>query len=443
MQDHECEYKQRVIELEARVSELETALKMALQKIEELTAELAKYKKPPKNSSNSGTPASQDPYRKYPKREKSSRSNGGQSGHKGHHRPCVEKPDEIEYLYPEHCLYCKGEHLIPLADWHESCQEVDIPPIQPVVKEYRACWSKCATCGKKSKAQLPGHLNPPVQLGPRITALTGYLKVCHHLSHQRISQLFSDVLGLSISQGSVENHLQRLSFNLSSTIESIRQALRTSWIVGSDETRNRINGKNGYTWVFHTQAVCLFVSTGTRSYEVIEKVFGEQFPLVWVSDRYNAQLKVPCQHQLCLVHIVRNLQYAIDSEQSAWAHALQTLLRETMHFRKQHADNYDPLEPNTFRHIKRFEEKLLQLFTHPPPQEEERKLFQGLLARQKQLLYFLHDPHVPFENNASERALRNRVIHRKVIGGFRMMHGSQAFDTISSDLPLKIQAISN
>src|SRR5579884_4011606 len=112
MQEHECEYKQRVLELEARVSELETALKAALQKIEELTAELSKYKKPPKNSANSGTPPSQDPYRKYPKREKSSRSNGGQSGHKGHHRPCVEKPDEIEHLYPQHCLYCKGENLI-------------------------------------------------------------------------------------------------------------------------------------------------------------------------------------------------------------------------------------------------------------------------------------------------------------------------------------------
>ncbi len=416
--DHTCEHRQRVQELEQEIAVLE--------------AELEKYKKPPKDSSNSGTPPSLDPYRKYPEREKSNRSTGGQPGHKGHYRAVVETPDCVEPVYPQSCSHCGSEELTGLPDYQDICQEVDIPPLKPCVTEYRQHWAQCNRCGKRSKASFPSRLKATVQLGPQVNALTGYLKVCHHLSHVRIQQLLSDILGLSISQGSVENHLQRLANNLTGSIEAIRQTLRQTWLVLSDETRNRVNANNEYTWVFHTHTVCLFVSVKTRGYEVIEGVFGEDFPEVWVSDRYNAQLKVPCQHQLCLPHVVRNLQYPIDAEQSLWATSLQTLLRETMHFRKQEGNDYDPLETKTFRQIKQFESQLQLLFFHPPPQPEERKLFNGLLGRQTQLLYFLQDPNVPYDNNGSERALRNRVVHRKVSGGFRMAHGSQAYDAISS-----------
>ena len=40
---------------------------------------------------------------------------------------------------------------------------------------------------------------------------------------------------------------------------------------------------------------------------------------------------------------------------------------------------------------------------------------------------FLDDPNVPFDNNASERALHPAVIHRKVIGGFRSLRGAIAY----------------
>lgn len=425
--EHHCEYRQRLEQLEQQFAALE-------MKLAEVCNELARYKKPPKNSSNSGTPPSQDLYRKYPKRQKSEAPNGGQPGHPGHHRKMVETPDAIVPVHPEACPHCGSQDLAPLPQYKETCQEVDIPPIQPIVTEYRAHWSRCNRCHKKSKAVFPEPLNPPVQLGPRVRALTGYLKVCHYLSHQRIQHLLEDILGLSVSQGSIENHLQHLSKNLGENLQTIRQALRQSWLVGSDETRNRVQGKNEYTWVFQTPKVCLFVSIKSRAYQVIETLFGEKFPDVWVSDRYHAQLKVPCQHQLCLAHLVRNLQYAIDAEQSQWAASLQSLLRETMHFRKQQGDDYAPLESNTFRQVKQYETRLQALFTHPPPQaqSEERKLFNHLFARQAQMLYFLKDPQVPFDNNASERALRNRVVHRKVTGGFRSRAGVDAYDTIAS-----------
>jgi transposase len=48
------------------------------------------------------------------------------------------------------------------------------------------------------------------------------------------------------------------------------------------------------------------------------------------------------------------------------------------------------------------------------------------------LFVFLHISGVPYDNNASERALRNSVIHRKVSGGFRSDAGAEAHAVVAS-----------
>lgn len=50
----------------------------------------------------------------------------------------------------------------------------------------------------------------------------------------------------------------------------------------------------------------------------------------------------------------------------------------------------------------------------------------------KNILLFLEDKEVPATNNASERALRNRVIKNKVSGCFRSELGAFCNDILSS-----------
>jgi hypothetical protein len=72
------------------------------------------------------------------------------------------------------------------------------------------------------------------------------------------------------------------------------------------------------------------------------------------------------------------------------------------------------------------------LFSNSPPGNEAEKLYKGLIGRQKQLILFLENPKVPATNNGSERALRNRVVHRKVCGCFRTPDGAKSHDVIAS-----------
>jgi transposase len=417
--EHTCEYREKVSELEKRLAAIE--------------AELAEYKKPKKNSGNSGVPPSQDRNRKrYPQREKSDRSSGGQAGHPGHYHPLSENPDEIIPLLPQVCVHCGSLELEVLDQGGEVRQEIDIPPVKEYVREYRQCIAQCRVCGQSSKGIFPDSVQAPVQMSPSIQGLVGYLKVRYHLSHQKISRFCQELLGIQLSEGSVQNSLKRLADTLKPVYMLVKEMLKQTFVLHSDESTNKVSGKNGYVWVFTNASLCLFVSATSRGYTVIEELFGNHFPSVWVSDRYNAQLKVNTRHQLCLAHLIRDCRYLIEAKESQWASDLKLLFQEAIAFRNQHGQEFNPTEPEQAQKIQHFQKRLSECFAQPPPSPLENKLFQGLLNRQEQLLLFLQYPDVPPTNNTAEQALRNRVVHRKITGGFRTHTGSRYYDIIAS-----------
>jgi transposase len=429
--------KRTEAEWEAWVESLMKVIEEQAEKIKGLEARLEKYEKPPKDSGNSSLPPSQDKKRKYPEREKSGKKRGGQLGHTGHHHPFSE-PDTIEQIYPETCEHCGCSELQPLETYGEARQEVNLPELKAVVKEYRSCRGLCRRCGEVSRGQFPDPLKAPVQMGASLTPLIGYLKQVHHLSHQRIVSFFADIFQLSVSEGFVENHLEILKDNLSPLYQQIGQAIQGETVVGSDETGQRVEARNRYLWVFQSQSFCYFLGNESRQFSVLEKVIGTSFQGIWVSDRYSAQLKMKCPHQLCLPHLIRNLQYAIEADsETDWAQSLQSLLRKAIHLRKEEAGAFDPVQnQDIFKACEAIRQQMADLFQKRPPQEKEktesRKLFASLVGRQEQLLLFLKNPAVPYDNNASERALRQPVVHRKVLGGFRSEKGAQRQDVFAS-----------
>jgi transposase len=185
--EHKCKYRERVESLETQIEELKAALAKKDMEIEaqnaifqerltELEAKLAQAENK-KDSSNSSIPPSQDPYRrKYPKKEKSDRLPGAQNGHKGSHHAWEENPDEIIPLHPLHCQHCGSGDLTRFPDYEEARQEIEIPPIKPFVREFRAFGCQCKVCGKRSRATFPEHLKAKVQIGESIENLAVFLK---------------------------------------------------------------------------------------------------------------------------------------------------------------------------------------------------------------------------------------------------------------------------
>lgn len=433
--EHACEYRERMEALELENAKLETEIEEYKTKLEKLETEFEEYKKPPKDSSNSSIPPSQDQNRyHYPKREKSGKKTGGQSGHPGHRHPLSDNPDEVvECPVPEQCPYCGSTELDRLDVPLPVSQVVDVPEVKPHVTEYRQQQARCRHCKKVVKGTLPAGVSGPVQMGERAKALTTYFKAAHALSDGRVVELFEDVLGLKVSKGWVENILSKKAKSFLPTYEQIRTQIVASPVVGSDETGVRINGKKAYTWIVqNTQNLVYFKTAFSRGFKVLEEILGTSRKGTHVSDRYGAQLKLQVDfNQLCLIHIIRECRYLIQHYNGPFATQLKSVLTKVMDFREIQGENYQPQQHQET--IREFEEQLNQCFAHAPPEEKRAaRLHKHLRVRKDKLLRFLYDPMVPTTNNDSERPLRHTKLLQKVFGGFRTLPGIQRYDVFLS-----------
>jgi len=87
-------------------------------------------------------------------------------------------------------------------------QVIEIPPIKPLYIEYRQYGTECP-CGHRQKAAYPEGVNAPIQYGSSVIALVSYFNVYQYVAYKRLSQLFGDVFSLPISEGSIENLLNK------------------------------------------------------------------------------------------------------------------------------------------------------------------------------------------------------------------------------------------
>jgi transposase len=80
------------------------------------------------------------------------------------------------------------------------------------------------------------------------------------------------------------------------------------------------------------------------------------------------------------------------------------------------------------------EQALHTLLTHYPQNPDSQRLRQRYRKHRQSLFVCLYHPDVPPTNNASEQALRNSVIYRKVTGGFRSSWGATVYASLISIL---------
>ena len=420
---------EKIEKLEAKAAALEAELKSANEKILELEAKLADKNKDSHNSSN---PPSKDPpekQRKYPNREKSNKKPGGQKGNKGNGKKFEPEPDVIKNHEPKTCS-C-GESLESIeGSVVEKRQEIDIPPIKPIITEHRLIEKTCPCCNQKSKGAFPDHIRSLVQFGINTIIAVIYFNVIHHIPFQRTTKILKDMFQIKLSEGTVENFLNLAQTKAQTYYDQIKDLIKEASWVGSDETSIRINGETWWRWVWQTDRLTYFVSAASRGYKVVEEFFGEDFLGILVSDCYAAQLKTNAsEYQLCLAHLIRELIFLIEIEKSMWAFKLIRFFSKAIKAKKIiWADGFE----NREKAILSYEKELKELLALIPIKKKSHKLWKRLIKHSEKLLTFLKYKDVPATNNGSERAIRNAKLHRKISGCYRAEHAPQRHSILLS-----------
>ena len=162
-------------------------------------------------------------------------------------------------------------------------------------------------------APAPAGLEPGSPFGSSIEALAVYLRYCHAIGCERLSALFGNVFGVTISEGARASLFKRVKPRFNDQAGDIARRVVDSAIVCSDETSARVEGRNWWEWVFLGTGAILHVIQPSRGKKVPQAVFGERRPAIWVSDLFGAQQGHAEDWQVCLAHQLRDLQYAIDA----------------------------------------------------------------------------------------------------------------------------------
>ena len=444
----------RILDLESQLSSQSRLIDELLanqsfleSKIAALEKELSIYRIK-KDSSISSIPPSQDPFRSKRTeslREKSGLKPGGQPGHDGSFLEMSTDPTEVVVHAPNYCTCCGHDLSNTLSEFIGKRQVIDIPVVVPTIVEHQVYGKRCI-CGHLTESEYPLDAHSAVCYGSNIQALTAYFHARQYVPFERMRELYNDIFGLSISSGSLVNIVQSFADKAQGIYETIRQRISHSSVIGADETGVRINGKNGWTWVFQTPFASYLHSGKSRSKAVIDELFPKGFPkTILVHDCLKAYFSVNTQgHQICTAHLLRELKYLGKLyQQQQWTASFTDLLKRALKLKKKMLveDYQNPM----LEERKKLEEQLDDLINQTiDPKHEKLIVFKERMLRYRKYLFqFLYYLDVPPDNNASERAIRTYKVKQKVSGLFRSEKGAKAFAIIRSVIDTTIKNKNN
>jgi transposase len=411
---------------QSELAEREAAIERRDEKIRALEEELAQFRQPAKTPENSSVPPARG--QKANRVAGRRRKPGPKRGHVGVSRVRGE-PDVVIECRPSACAGC-GEALPQTGGRRVGrSQVVELPPVVPVVIEGWQYAMTCADCGVQTTGTYPAGLEPRRTFGPRIEALLSYLHERHHVGYERLVEVCRDVFGLTISQGGVEHALQRLVERARPTYATIRETVRGSPVINSDETGARVAGQTRWQWTFQTSEASYHVIAASRGGDVIAAFLQGVEPEVWGSDLWAPQMLTRAgAHQICMSHQERNLTFASEAdtgEERLWAIELRRIFGRAIRLHHERSQ----VTPETFARRRLLIENAtdrLVFDRYVAPKTEAARLQQRYRLHRDSLYVFLQRDDVEPTNNSSERDLRPSVIHRKVIGGFRSAWGAEA-----------------
>lgn len=408
-------YRLSDAEKDALLDEQAALIEAQAVRIAELEARLSAPKKTSKNSHlppSSGTKANR-PGKGAGKKPRPSRP--------GTSRRLVAAPDETVRRRADACGHCGADVSGQVQHVRRRYDHVDIPPVVAHTTRVELLGGRCGCCGRRFRAEPPADMPPGTPFGPNIHALLLYLHHSHHVGFERLSRIMGELFGLRISEGAIANAFRRLADPLEAAREAIAGALRGAKVIASDETTTRLDGITHWHWVFVSDRAVLHEIAPRRAKAVAEQVLGPHRPEVWISDRYAGQQELAGAHQVCLAHVLRDVQYAIDCGDSVVAPKLRDLLRWTIRIGRRR----ERLRDTTLAQYRAKAERRLDALLGTPAAHPDGRVLQAQMkAWRGKFFVFMTDRRVPATNNISEREIRPSVVFRKVTNGFRSDWGA-------------------
>jgi transposase len=143
------------------------------------------------------------------------------------------------------------------AAGYEERQVCDIPAIRIEVTAHRAEVKICPACGGKSTGDFPSGVTQAVQYGTAVKTWAAHFTNQHHIPVERTGQIFDDLVHQPVSDATVLKASEELSVCIAPSTDAVKEHLRASEVLHTDESGLRVEGKLHWLHVASTEGIRL------------------------------------------------------------------------------------------------------------------------------------------------------------------------------------------
>lgn len=436
-------YRQSEEAVVALVAELVQGITALETRVQALEDQLAKH------SGNSSKPPSSDGLAKpqpHSLRKPSGKPTGGQPGHLGHTLHAVAEPEHIAVHAVATCQHCHAslEQVAPTD--YEKRQVFDVPSVRVEVTEYRAEIKICPQCGATTVGTFPVEVTHPVQYGPQLQAQAVYFNTYHFIPVERTAEIFNDLYEFPLTEAAVQHATVEMAQQIAPAMATVKAHVTRADVAHFDESGLRVTGRLQWVHVASTDRLTYYAvhpKRGTLAMNAIGIL--PDFKGTAVHDALPAYFRyTDATHSLCNSHHLRELQFITERYQQAWAAGMTTLLldiKQAVAEARQHGQT-DLAAASIQKFEERYGARIAQgLEANPAPlvaepqvkrrgrvkQTPPKNLLDRLQTHQREVLAFMYDFQVPFDNNQAERDIRMVKLKQKISGTFRTATGADRF----------------
>ena len=187
-----------------------------------------------------------------------------------------------------------------------------------------------------------------------------------------------------------------------------------------DETQINVQGVNHYVWIFTNGQHVVFRETETREIDIVQELL-KDFTGILIADFYPCFDSLPCKHQKCWVHLIRDLNDDLwknpyDIEYEKFIIELRNLIIPIF----ATIEKYGSKKRHFNKFIKKMDAFYNQVLMNESYHSEITLKYQTRLKKHwTNLFTFLEFDNIPWNNNMAERGLRHIAVQRKISTNFR------------------------
>lgn len=353
--------------------------------------------------------------------------------------PCIRVPVE-----ETSCPHCGGQ--LDDDSW-EHVSTTEIPKaLEPEVTHFEVQSKKCKRCGRKVRGRHPNlapdqHGATAHRLGDRALAVAQTLHYGLGIPQRKVPIILKELSNIKVTQGALSQDARRRARQLEPDYAQLRDRIRNTAVVHTDDTGWRVGGQPAQMMVFATeQGDTLYQIRPRHRNEEVREVLPSDWEGIMVTDRgraYDAWQFAGVKQHKCSYHLLGSIQQVLEDKKGAarWfglelkdmtqaSVALWNALRENSVDQFTYQKQSAVLQAKIDWHLR--ERKL---------QDPDNERLRRELAKHNDrgnLFRYLRNPSVPTTNNLAEREVRPAVVARKVSQCSKSWTGAHSREVLQS-----------